>query len=265
VHPIIESRDATKFDVQIVDYPPNFWQPLHTHDYSSITLVLRGAIEETYSGYSEYATPLSLVIKAPHVPHSDRYGPNGCKTLQVRPAAEALEGFVFPTKSIFWHQHGGPAVRECLSFVGLVNDPLAVRPGDLAFMLCDVFAALEEGHDLQEKAPRWLLRVKDLLDETEPSHSPTLKLLSAEAGVHPVHLSRQFKLIYGCSIRRYLKDRRLRAAAALVVDESLALTEIAHRLGYADQSHFCRDFRNFAHLNARAYRRLLQRIDSRPG
>jgi AraC family transcriptional regulator len=265
VHPIIEAGDATDFRVRVVEYPPNFWQPVHTHNYSSITVVLRGAIEETHSGCSEYATPLSLVIKASDVTHSDRYGPRGCKTLQIRLPAAALKEFACPVKSIFWHQQGGPAVRECLSFLELLNDPLDVNLGEFEFMLSDVFAALGEQQVLQEKAPHWLLRVKELLDETEPCHTLTLKSLSAEAGVHPVHLTRQFKRRYGCSIRKYLKHRRVRAAAALVVDESVSLTDIAHRLGYADQPHFCRDFRSFAHLTPNAYRRLLQRIDFRTG
>jgi AraC-like DNA-binding protein len=46
----------------------------------------------------------------------------------------------------------------------------------------------------------------------------------------------------------------MQTACQLLVSSSLALAQVADRCGFADQSHFTRDFRSLTGMTPRAYR-----------
>jgi len=57
-------------------------------------------------------------------------------------------------------------------------------------------------------------------------------------------LERRFRLVAGLSPKRLAVITRLQAAFALLdAGAEPSLTDVAHRCGYFDQSHFIRDFR----------------------
>jgi AraC family transcriptional regulator len=228
------------------------------HDYPSITLVIRGSLEEESSIYIDHVTPLTVVIKSAGIPHSDFFGPNGCLTLQVRlPADIAFK--LFGSTRARVHQTGGPIVGALLSLLNLPKLSSSRLEADDAERSVHQALALLPGNRSRSIVPlRWLAGVKDYIDAMPSSKCPTLRELGNVASVHPVHLTRQFKQVYGSSVRSYLKRRRLRAAIGAIAGGADSLTEIAHQCGYADQSHFCRDFKVFANLSPGRYRLLLQ-------
>lgn len=59
----------------------------------------------------------------------------------------------------------------------------------------------------------------------------------------PGWFARAFRRSYGCSPRRWLADRRIRAAADLLAWEGCTVAEAAARLGFAHQGQFTRRFR----------------------
>jgi AraC-like DNA-binding protein len=52
----------------------------------------------------------------------------------------------------------------------------------------------------------------------------------------------------------YLRRLRMQTACQLLVTSRLALAQVADRCGFADQSHFTRDFRSLTGMTPRAYR-----------
>ena len=127
---------------------------------------------------------------------------------------------------------------------------------DVAFRLYEALEALPANSRDSVVAPAWLGRVREMIDSSDPLRPLALARLQECAGIHPVHLTRQFKRRFGCTIREYMQYRRIRAATALVAEGSLALTQVAYQCGFADQAHFCRAFRSIARLTARDYRAL---------
>jgi AraC family transcriptional regulator len=67
--------------------------------------------------------------------------------------------------------------------------------------------------------------------------------LSAVARRSPAHFSRQFKLAVGESPHAYVMRRRLERACHLMMTSAKPLTEIALSVGFSDQAHLCRLFR----------------------
>jgi hypothetical protein len=52
-----------------------------THEQATVRFVLSGTMVEQRKCQTDYGLPLSVIIKGPRVPHSNHFGPNGCKTL----------------------------------------------------------------------------------------------------------------------------------------------------------------------------------------
>jgi AraC family transcriptional regulator len=67
--------------------------------------------------------------------------------------------------------------------------------------------------------------------------------LSAIAHRSPAHFSRKFKLAVGESPHAYVVRRRLERACHLMMASAASLSEIALSVGFSDQAHLCRLFR----------------------
>jgi AraC-like DNA-binding protein len=99
-----------------------------------------------------------------------------------------------------------------------------------------------EEHRETPARPSWITEVHERI-RREGATRHGLQRLAREVGVHPVYLARVFRSHYGVTIG--MLRRRLRAERALVRlrTENTPLAELALDLGYADQSHFCRDLK----------------------
>src|SRR6201992_1192977 len=67
--------------------------------------------------------------------------------------------------------------------------------------------------------------------------------LSAVARRSPAHFSRKFKLAVGESPHAYVVKRRLARACHLMMTSAASLSQIALSVGFSDQAHLCRLFR----------------------
>jgi AraC family transcriptional regulator len=92
------------------------------------------------------------------------------------------------------------------------------------------------------RAPAWLTRIRDRLHD-EFRNAPDLQTLAAGAGVHPAHLTRTFRRHFGQSVGSYLRQVRLDWAAHRLATSDDLLVDVAAHAGFADQSHFTRQFR----------------------
>ena len=67
--------------------------------------------------------------------------------------------------------------------------------------------------------------------------------LSAVARRSPAHFSRKFKVAVGDSPHAYVVRRRVERACHLMMTSAASLSEIALSVGFSDQAHLCRLFR----------------------
>jgi len=78
--------------------------------------------------------------------------------------------------------------------------------------------------------------------------------LASVAAISRFHFHRQFKKATGSTPHRYIVQRRIERAKALLSESAVPLIEIAARLGFTDQSHFINTFRKMTAVTPRAYR-----------
>ena len=107
--------------------------------------------------------------------------------------------------------------------------------------------------DSDRRFPQWLERVRNILEQrfAEPFK---LSEIAAEAGVHPVHLAREFRKYFGCSVGEYLRRVRIEYACRELMGSDAAVTNIAFAAGFADQSHFSRTFKRLCGTTPGRYR-----------
>jgi AraC-like DNA-binding protein len=77
----------------------------------------------------------------------------------------------------------------------------------------------------------------------DPDWDSKVRDLSAVARRSPAHFSRKFKLAVGDSPHAYVVKRRLETACHLMMTSAEPLSEIALSVGFSDQAHLCRLFR----------------------
>ncbi|HEY6330403.1 MAG TPA: helix-turn-helix transcriptional regulator, partial [Blastocatellia bacterium] len=71
-----------------------------------------------------------------------------------------------------------------------------------------------------------------------------------------VYMATAFRRYHNCTIGEYVRRLRIEYSCRELAGSNRPLAEIAASAGYADQSHFCRAFRNSTGLSPAQYRRL---------
>ena len=82
--------------------------------------------------------------------------------------------------------------------------------------------------------------------------------LARVAGLSRNYFSRAFRVSIGVSNQRYVQDRRIALAQALMLADNAPLSAIAQNCGMADQAHFSRLFRRVVGQSPSAWRRSMR-------
>jgi AraC-like DNA-binding protein len=143
-----------------------------------------------------------------------------------------------------------PAISAILRLIADEVD-MARRPSEA--LLGSLFQSLHvyvSRMATPEPLPRWgrpfrhpkIERAVALLNE-DISKRWTVALLARAVGLSRPAFARQFSEVMRLSPMRYLTERRMRVAAALLLESDLALAEVARRVGYDSEFAFSRAFK----------------------
>jgi AraC-like DNA-binding protein len=91
--------------------------------------------------------------------------------------------------------------------------------------------------------PQWLNQLKEILHDSTENLS--LTELSAELGIHPVHISRTVPAFLDSTLGEYRRKLRVSKALPLLLNQEASLAQIAFESGFSDQSHFNRVFKSY--------------------
>jgi transcriptional regulator of acetoin/glycerol metabolism/AraC-like DNA-binding protein len=102
-------------------------------------------------------------------------------------------------------------------------------------------------------SPSAMRRVREYV-ESHLSDSIDLAMLAAVAGLSIHHFAREFKQSAGVAPHHYLIQKRVERAQHMLAHTNLSLSEIAYAVGFSDQSHLARHFRQVLSLTPRQFR-----------
>ena len=233
------------FEVRDAVYTPGLRQPRHSHEYSNVTIVLAGKIEEATEFGDYVAQPGSVVSKGAGCEHEDRIGGFGARTLSIRFLDPS------PLKPRTWSWFDSPEVVRHALAVQRAPDPAGLESAVVA--LVDAVTADRE----DAPRPRW---VDDILSALDRSYDRTIRFdaLARDFGMHPVYVARAFRRHVGMSMSEYVRSVRVRQARLALSSTRRSISAIAAECGFSDASHLCRTFSDLLGATPARYRKLTQ-------
>jgi AraC-like DNA-binding protein len=236
----------------------------HAHEYSVIGLVESGVQSYVYRGTRYRTGSNGIFIVNPDEVHTGESGdPTGYVYRALYPSSQFLRTLT-----------GDDRLKQLYFREPVIYD------ASLAHKLRDAHAAVECGHSLiacetllldaissildrngaippslgKPKSNRFAVRrVREVLDAAPPQNM-SLSHLAHLVHMSPYHLAHVFARETGVPVHVYAETVRIRVAKSLLKERG-ALAEIAARLGFADQAHFTRRFKQFLGVTPGQYRK----------
>lgn len=238
-------------------YGAGTWLSWHDHQAPEFCLMLRGQFTETLQrevfNYQEFG----VSFKPGGIHHQVQAGRHGadCLVVSLRCDGEPRD-FPLPGEpSLVYHPRIAMIGVALLGELTAPDDSSPLVVEGLTRAIAGTFGA--RNHRRRDPKARWLQRAVARMEDQLGS-AVSLRELAGQAGVSPSCLSQGFRRELGCTPGEYLRKARIRRATELLLHTTMALSEVALRAGFCDQSHFTRSFRRIAGVTPAALRRSLR-------
>ena len=232
----------------------------HVHERACIGFVLDGRCEETLGFKVVHLGQNKMFFRPAREMHANRSGNNGFRCLIADVPEQWLEHvreYAAPPNQPLYVQNteiSSLGMKLYNEFrLGDSVSPIAIE----GIMLEIAAGIFRWGIDRRERSPLWLRRSREALHAHYHESLP-LKTLAGWAGIHPVHLAREFRKHYGCSIGQYIRRLRVESACHQLAESQSPPAMIALELGFANQAHFCRVFKSITGTSPARYRSSLK-------
>jgi AraC family transcriptional regulator len=222
-----------------------FRMPNHSHEEAHMALLCKGSIRNFKKNKDSVASTSALMFMPPGETHATQY-------------SDKVHAFYIRFSSAWWErvQESMSVLEEAREYQNSLPSWLAIRiyqefqkrdnltPFMLEGLTLELLVAMSrQVNDAGGRGiPRWLRQAQEYLN-AHFRQSISLHTVASTAGVHPGHLMRGFRQYYHCTIGDYVRNLRVQNACYLMMDSEQSLSEIALSLGFSDQSHFCKTFK----------------------
>jgi AraC family transcriptional regulator len=255
---VLKKRQVADSILTEYSYQPQTRLARHSHPLPYFNLILEGAYNEIHGSRVRECKPPMLMFHPEGEVHANRFLSNRSR--------------------IFRFEIGTRWLERARQYSLALNHPVSLSSGDGVWLAARLYRELYatdaasslavEGLLLEimaeasrsgvttregRKPPRWLEQARESI-HTNFSESISLSTLAEVAGVHPIHLSREFRRYYGWSIGEYIRKLRIEFACREVAETETLFLEIAAAAGFADHAHFTRTFKRFTGLTPSQYR-----------
>ncbi len=257
----VKRRDLRGFSIIENAYPSGLVLTRHRHAHSYFSFVLEGSYTETFNGSTEMCAAGTVRFLPAEEIHENCYQA-GARCLLVEIHAQTLaqaseQGAIITQAGEIRSPKGAWLARRLYAEFNAQDSvaPLAIE-GVILELLAEQTRSV--AISAPKAAPRWLERARDLI-RSRFLEVPSLSEIAGAAGVHPVHLSREFRRFYACTVSDFMRKLRIEHASHLLADTETPLAEIAMICGFADQSHFSAVFKREVGLTPSRFRNVSAR------
>ncbi|MDQ3951057.1 MAG: AraC family transcriptional regulator [Gemmatimonadota bacterium] len=259
----VRTRHIGDLTVSESRYLPHTCTPMHAHELPMFVLVVDGSFDEQVEMRARSWGPRRLMYRPPGERHAQRFLSRGstCLTIEL-PAAAAAASL-----------RGADGRAD-----------LAGMPTLLALRAYDEWCRPDSGWSLaveevaweltaraarmrvldERRRPAWLRRMRELI-EARLAEPLRLGELAREAAIHRVHLSRTFRRFHDCGLGEYVRRLRVHDACSRIRAGGGTMSTVAAAVGFSDESHMGRAFREVLGFSPRTYASACGRTRRRPG
>lgn len=230
----------------------------HCHENAFFTFILQGKIIESNKKESYHCSAGSLLFHSRQEPHYNVQFDSFMRCLLIEFDENCFDDYAFDIKAL---QGSFSIENPDIKFLFYkvfretrISDDVAAT--SIQMLLLKVTGQMLQFKQSERNAkPLWAKKLKGILYDGY-AEKLSLKNLSNELNIHPVHLSRDFSKYFHCTFGEYVRKIRVEKSLSFLPNKNLSLTEIAYKCGFADQSHFLRCFKQINGIAPSAYRKL---------
>ncbi len=251
----LNTRELANYSLAETLYPAGWKMPRHEHEHAYFSLVLQGGYDESYGAQRRSCQPASLVFHPPGEDHAVVFHRERVRIFRVQIQAPFLArvrdcATILDQPSAF---EGGTTAQLATRLYHEAQARDAIAPLAIEALVLEVLTAATRHANRETRMPTWLVRAQEFLHEY--CHDEvTLAEVAATVGVHPVYLARVFRQHFHCSVGEYVRRLRIETACRQMTQTEASLVEIAHAVGFYDQSHFTRTFKRITGLTPAEFR-----------
>jgi AraC-like DNA-binding protein len=233
----------------------------HSHPWFHLSIVQRGLYARSLGTRISHYRAGTMALLATDESHTDSFAPGTkCLHMVIPSHLETLlaRDFASRGRTPFTPLH--PINAQCA--VALYREferPDGHSPFVIEAVLLDMVSR-ELGLATERSClrPPWIRTALQYLDETY-GQPWSLTDVAREVGVHPVYLCRAFSEHLGMTLGQYVRKLRvLRGRQLLSIGNDGKMADIANESGFADESHFSREFRNAYGISPGRYSRIVK-------
>jgi AraC family transcriptional regulator len=231
--------------------------PIHSHPSAIFCISLRGSCVEVYGNRVQEYQPFTLEYLPMDHSHSLKVPAVNLRSFSVEIPPSWLDRIreysLIVDQCVYTHRGllGSLFMNLYKEFREMdTASPVAIE-GLTLEMLAEASRTRKVIVDRQP--PRWLKQALDLLQERFSDHL-TITEIATTVGIHPVHLTREFRKFHRCTIGDYIRKLRIEQACNALAHSDFSLAQIALSAGFSDHSHFSRIFKRFMRVTPTQYR-----------
>ncbi|MEZ5429265.1 MAG: AraC family transcriptional regulator [Pyrinomonadaceae bacterium] len=255
---IVKNRRINDFICTETVYAANQTLGRHAHECAGFVINLRGTFTENCGKEEFNCTPTSLLFRPPDRIHSDHFHELGGKCLTVEIPSDWMKRARDIQIDIDRPTHIANGLLTVLSrrlFREFCEtDPVSTLA--VEGLILEIIAELSRQNAGKYAADSRAERIEKAREMIRGRFFENLSLteIAAEVDIHPVHLSREFRRHFRCTVGEYIRRLRIRKACAALSVPEIPLAEIALSIGFSDQSHFTRVFKREIGITPNQYR-----------
>lgn len=228
-------------------FPPGQFLPPHVHERSIFATVLSGSFETVFRTQRHDCTPSTVFTEPAGERHANRIQDAGARVVVIQPGSWETDR-LRPASRLWEEIHGfrhGTVADRARQLSREVRSPDSVTPLAIEALILEMIviaARLDEGGHPTGRPPEWLERARDLVHDR---FREKLRIddVAAAVDIHPTHLASTFRDHFHVPLGAYIRRLRVDWATRQVAETGESLSSIATGAGFADQSHFTREFK----------------------
>ncbi|NOS83912.1 MAG: AraC family transcriptional regulator [Ignavibacteria bacterium] len=233
--------------------------PLHSHENLYIAYVIEGSYIESTRHETKRCLPGSVVLHRIDEKHSNSSFACRNRILNAEIQQNWFEKYNINyeciEKNISRNSFQIKLIFSKLYNEYLINDSVTALAFETGIL--EAFnSVLAADNFISGNRPEWVKKTEEILRFEEPSKLD-LTFLANETGVHPAHISRDFRRYFHSSMSEYVRRLKVEKAGEYLNNGKFTLADISYKCGFADQSHFTRIFKKFKGITPQQYQNLL--------
>lgn len=245
-------------------FPPGAVLEMHAHEWPILAITLGGSLA-TRIRSRHLACMQSWAWSEPAgEAHANEVQAGGARVLVMEVApdhdtlARAVHSRLLDNITLQRDLNIAADARRALAEIHHGDELSGMVLDSLSLLILSRAARITSRRRFHAAKPLWLLRARDFLHE-HFRRNVSLGEVSREVGVDPVTLTRQFKRAFGATPGEYARTCRIDWCLEQLLVTNDPISTIAHRAGFADQSHFTRACAERVGLPPATYRRAARR------